>query len=312
MEIVNKSKNAKTCCLAVIVLVSVFLFSTTAFGAGKTIGVIMTGDIPYYQAIHKAFTDKMSGKSDVEIIVQTPAPEPMAWANSAKKLVTIGSDLIVTYGAPATLSTMKATSSIPILFAGVYDPKAMNIAGKNATGVSSKVSLESAISHLKQVSNVKNLGVIFNKTEKDTILQVKEVKRLSARMGFKMVLLDAKKKGYAAKASGVDAMLLTTSCGAMCSVGDIISAARKARVPTAATIGGGEDKGILFTIMANPVEQGSVIADMALDVLGGQNPSGISVKAPSKIDFIVNLKEAAALGINVPGSIVSSATKVIK
>jgi len=312
MEITAKFKKSSLLYLFILVLVSVFCFSTAAFGAGKTIGVIMTGDIPYYQAIHKAFTSSISGKSDVEIIVQTPAPEPMAWANSAKKLVTIGVDLIVTYGAPATLSTMKATSSIPILFAGVYDPQAMDIAGKNATGVSSKVSLESAIDNLKQVSKVKALGVIFNKTEKDTILQVKEVKGLSVKMGFDMVLFDAKKKDYASGVSSVDALLLTTSCGAMCSVDDIISAARDAKVPTAATIGGGEDKGVLFTIMANPNEQGTLIADMALKVLGGQNPSDISVKKPSKIDLIVNLKEAASLGITVPDGIVGSATKVIR
>jgi putative ABC transport system substrate-binding protein len=297
--------------LAVLAGAALLLFSPVS-AAGQMVGVIMTGDIPYYQDIHAAFTKAMGRKPGLEIIVQTPAPEPMAWANSAKKLVTIGSDIIVTYGAPATLTTMKATSSIPILFAGVYDPGAMNIAGKNATGISSKISMESVVKTLKRVADVNKLGVIFNKTEKDTILQVKELKKLEGRMGFKMVLLDARAKKYAAKVAGVDALLLTTSCGAMCSVKDIISAARSAKVPTAATIGGGEEKGIIFTTTANPQEQGSVVAKMALQVLGGSNPSGIPIKKPRKIDFIVNMREADEVGIEVPEGIVGSATRVIR
>jgi putative ABC transport system substrate-binding protein len=280
--------------------------------AEKTVGVIMTGDIVYYQQIHEELERSLSGLGDVKLVVQRPTPEPMSWTNSARKLVTIGSKVIVAYGAPATLTAMKETSSIPIIFAGVYDPEAMRITGKNATGISSKVSISGALEALKAVSPMKSLGVIFNKAEKDTILQVREVKLLEKKMGFKTVLFDAKKKDFAGKVGGVDAILLTTSCAAQCSVVDIIGAAKKGKIPTASTIGGGEKLGIIFTYLANPAEQGKTAGGMVREVLGGKDPSGMALKKPGKVDFIVNIKEAGLLGIEVPGSIRAKATEIIE
>lgn len=283
-----------------------------ALSAGKTIGVIMTGDIPYYTEIHSAFSQGISGTAGLNIVVQKPAPEPMSWTNAARKLVAIGSDIIISYGAPATLTAIKETTSIPIIFAGVYDPEAMEIMRSNVTGISSKVSVEEAINQLKAVASVSTLGVIFNRSEKDTILQVREVKVLGGRMGFRTVLFDAGKSDFAQKIKGVDAILLTTSCTAVCNVTQIIRAARAARIPTAATIGGAEGHGIIFTLEADPREQGRAVAAMSKKVLNGAAPSSIPVQQPRKIDNILNLKEASEIGLNIPGSVTGWATKTIK
>jgi hypothetical protein len=71
--------------------------------------------------------------------------------------------------------------------------------------------------------------------------------------------------------------------------------------------GGGEDKGIVLTLSADPAEQGREAADMAARVIKGESPSAISIEK-----LIVNLKEATALGFKVPFDILSSATRVIK
>ena len=284
--------------------------ASEAIAAPKTIGVIMTGDIPFYKSIHQAFTDSMKGKGDVKYVIQSPAPEPMSWTNAARKLVVVGADMIVAYGAPATLTTMKETSSIPILFAGVYDPDAMQIAGKNATGISSKIPMGELLNGLKSIRDFKNLGVVFNKAEKDTILQVKEIKALEGSLGFTMKLFNAGMKDYAKGISGVDAILMTTSCSGMCGINDVISVARVQNLPTAATLSGG--KGMIYTISADPTEQGQALAEMAAKVFGGAAPASIPFRNAGSIQRIVNLKEAAAVGVTVPGSLTGSATEVIK
>jgi putative ABC transport system substrate-binding protein len=234
----------------------------------------------------------------------------MSWTNAARKLVVIGSDMIVAYGAPATLTTMKETSSIPILFAGVYDPEAMRISGKNATGISSKVPMEELLEGLKSIRDFSKLGVVFNKAEKDTILQVKEIKSLEGSMGFKMVLFNAGQKDYAKTISGVDALVMTTSCSGMCGINDVISVARKQNLPTAATLSGG--KGMVYTISADPSEQGKALSNMAAKVFGGAKPASIPFVKASRIQRIVNLKEASEVGVTVPGNLIGSATEVIK
>jgi putative ABC transport system substrate-binding protein len=188
----------------------------------------------------------------------------------------------------------------------------MRITGKNATGISSNVPLEPTIEKLKNMSGVKKLGVVFNKSEKDTILQVREIKKLESRMGLQVVLMDAKQKQYSAGAGGVDAILITTSSLAMKNVSDIAAAARGAKISSAAIIGGGEEKGIIITSAADPKEQGRAIAEMVLKVLGGENAGNIPIKNAKNIILTVNLKEANSIGLNVPDSILGSATRVIR
>ncbi|KPJ99903.1 MAG: hypothetical protein AMK71_08945 [Nitrospira bacterium SG8_35_4] len=61
--------------LIITVALILMVFTQSAFA--KTVGVIMTADIGYYEDIHKAFTDDM-GK-DVEIVLQKPTADPMSW-----------------------------------------------------------------------------------------------------------------------------------------------------------------------------------------------------------------------------------------
>lgn len=284
------------------------VFAQPAFA--KTVGVIMTADIEYYRDIHKAFTDDM-GK-DVEIVLQKPTADPMSWTNAVRKLTGIGVNVIVCYGAPVTLTAMKETSDIPIIFAGVYDPDSMNITGKNATGISSTVPIDKILKLLNEVKKISKLGVIFSKSEKDTIIEVRDLKKSESSIGFQSVLISVSEHVNKDDIKGVDALLVTTCAAGMSDIKVIVEAARRDKIPTAALIGGGEDAGIILTIMADPKEQGSAVAEMVKKVLGGAKPSELKLKQPNKIQTIVNLKEAKALGLNVPAGVSGSADKVIQ
>lgn len=301
------SRALMSVCLAVMLMAGAF--SGTAY-AETIVGVIMTGDVPYYQRIHEAFVKELG--SDAKVVLQKPTPEPMSWVNAARKLVVIGANVIVAYGAPATLTVMKETSDIPILYAGVYDPAAMDISGKNATGISSQIPMDQLIKNMQSVKSFATLGVVFSKVEKDTILQVRELKQLESSMQFKMVLYDSRKQGYAADIADVDAILMTTSCSAVCGTGAVVAYAEQHAIPTGATLGGTEELGILLTMTANPEEQGRTVGSMAKKIIGGQSVSSVPPEAPKTIDFIVNLKQANAMKLTIPDSILAAASRVIK
>ena len=302
--------------LHLLIIAVVWMFSSDAAAAGKMIGVVMTGNIPYYKDIHKAFSDGLAaegiGPGSVEIVLQTPTPEPMSWANSVRKLVAVGAQVIVTYGAPATVTALAETSDVPIIFAGVYDPQSLGILGKNATGVSSTVPVANLVKNLKAISGFSTIGVVYSTSEKDTVLQANDVVRLESTYGYRSTKFNVKKQEDIAKIANVDALLLTTGCAAMHCVTSIISTVRKAKIPTATTIGGGEQSGIILTLSANPQEQGRAAARMVARVLKGEKPSAIAVEPPKKIDLVINLKEASDMGLKVPFDILTSATKVIK
>ena len=275
------------------------------------IGVIMTGNIEYYQKIHDSFFENM-GNHTHKIVVQKPMPDPMSWTNAARKLTAIGSDVIVSYGAPAALMTMKATAEIPIIFAGVFDPGSMSMTGKNATGISSAVSIATVLKHLSAIKKISKLGIILSKSEKDTILQTKQIKKIESTFGFQSVLIAVKNKINTDRIRGVDALLLTTCSTGMMNVRDIVEIARRDKIPTAAFMGGGESEGIILTVQADPKEQGKELAGMVRKILNGADVSDIPLREPKNIEITVNLKEATGLALNIPDDLMNKAATVIE
>lgn len=281
---------------------------TSAFA--KTVGVMMTADIEYYQDIHKAFINNF-GK-DAEIVLQKPMPDPMSWTNAARKLTGIGADVIVSYGAPATLTLLKETSDIPIIFGGVYDPESMSMTGKNATGISSTVPIEKTLRALGGTSKLSKLGIVFSKSEKDSIIEVRDIKKNEGSIGFTSVLFSVTDKVNKEELKGVNALIVTTCSVGMGNIKDIVDAARKEKIPTAALTEGGENSGIVITVSADPEEQGTAISEMVKKILGGAKPSEIPLRQAKKIKMIINSKETKTLGLTVPAGILSSATRVIE
>ncbi len=296
--------------IIIFLLLSITVLKSQA--AEKTVGVLMSSNIPYYRAIHQTFTGELNSKGvKAEVVLQSPASEAMAWVNAARKLGAVGADIIVTYGSPAAQAAISETSNIPVIFAGIYDFGSLGMKGGKVTGITSKVSIAGLLKNLKGINNFSTLGVIYNSSEKDTVKEADEADRLQGQFSFKATKINVKGRGDLSKIKGVDAILIT-SCVAMESVDEIVSIARKQKILTAALIGGGEDKGIVLTLSADPAEQGREAADMTARVIKGESPSAISVEHPKKIQLIVNLKEATALGFKVPFDILSSATRVIK
>jgi putative ABC transport system substrate-binding protein len=307
------SKNTLT---AIVLLLLSMLMPGRAFAAEKMIGVIMTGNAPYYREVHKAFTQTLASEGfapgRVTVVMQSPTPEPMSWRNAARKLIAIGSDIIVSYGAPATLTALGETSDIPVIFAAVFDPVGVGISARNTTGISSQVPVASLIKNLKNISNFSTLGVIYSEDEKDTVVQANEVRQLERTYGFRSVRFNIRRTEDTAKIARVDALFLTTSCSAMYCVNNIVSIARRGRMATASTIGGGENNGLILTMEANPAEQGAEAAQLVARILRGAKPSSLPVVQPKKVDLILNLKEATSLGLKIPFDLLTAATKVIK
>jgi putative ABC transport system substrate-binding protein len=279
------------------------------------IGVILAGDIPFYEAIHQSMlaelAEIMPGEKH-EIIFQNPIPDPMSLTNSARKLNTLGVNIMVTYGLPATLTSMKVITDTPIVFAGVYNPESLSLEGKNATGISSTVDISELVTKLHELSGFKNLGVIFNKSEKDSIMMVQEVKKLEASLGFKTILVNVTTSIDEKMLANADALLLTSCSAGNAVIKELVNIARRNKAPSGSATGCGVQDGIILSLSAPSDEQGKATAGIIKQVLAGSAPSSIPLRKPSTTEFIINQKEAQAMGLTIPRSMLDSATTIIK
>ena len=293
--------------------------AATATAADKTVGVIMSGNMGYYQDVHKAFVGALLKEGfdhrKVDTLLQMPSPDPMSWTNAARKLTVADVNVLVTYGAPAALAAIKETKSIPVVFAGVYDPAAVGVSARNMSGISSKVPMTSLLKYLKKLLPFTKLAIVYNELEPDSVRQAEELVQLESQYGFQTVKMTVKKSEDVRKlvfAGKADAVLISVSAVANEAIDAVIKSAHSAKVPTVSQTGGTAEHGVIMSLAPSATEQGEVAGRIAVRILRGENPSSIPMEVPKLVELILNLKEAGSLGIKVPIDLVTDATKVIK
>ncbi|MBI4792430.1 MAG: hypothetical protein HY789_06865 [Deltaproteobacteria bacterium] len=175
--------------LRIVLAVLFVLAGPAVLYAEKRIGVIMTGDVPYYSTMHEIFVAELNRRSaggeKIEIILQRPFPNPISWSNAARKLIAFDVDLIVTYGSPATQAVIHEKSRIPLVYAGLYEPDRTVLNGKNVTGCGFKVPLSSIIRYFKGFKPINTLGIVCSSVEEDSIRQYETMKELAAQQNIK-------------------------------------------------------------------------------------------------------------------------------
>ncbi len=279
----------------------------------------MSGNIGYYQEVHRAFANGLIkegyDRRKVDTLLQMPAPDPLSWTNAIRKLVVADVNVLVTYGGAASLIAIKETKSVPIVYAGVYDPLATGVNAKNATGISSKVPLTSLLKYAKKLTPFTKVAVVYNELEQDSVKQVEELVALEGQYGFQTVKMavkrvdDARALTFSGKA---DVVLISVSATANEALPEIVRSAHGAKIPTLSQLGGAAEKGVVLTLSASATEQGEAAAKIAARLLNGENPTGITMEVPKLIELVLNLKEAGNLGLKPPMDLISDATRVIK
>ncbi len=286
--------------------------------AQKRIGVIMSGDIPYYGAIHDTFVSELNrrlgGTENVEIVLQRPFPNPISWSNAARKLIAFDVDIIVTYGTPATEAVIHEKSNIPLVFAGNYDPDDMMVKTKNVTGCGFKVPLSSFLRYFKRLKAINSLGIVFNGLEANSLQQYKTMALLADQQNITTEKIDIRSQADLEKLEAVksDGVFLTGSALVHLWLEDIILALEKQKIPVADIFPDENESGVLMTLYQPSNSQGEMAAEMAWKILHGAKPADMSVTVFRETELVFNLIEARHLDIEFPIQLLIEATKVIE
>ena len=311
-----------------LLLLLLMVAAVPSHAARKLVAAVLTSDLPRYREAHKAFTRALAQKgydqSNIEIITQSPNPDPISWANTIRKFNAIGADIIITYGAPVTLAAMREADNTPIVFVDVYGPvetgitRSMSLPGGNVTGISSKVPMVTLIKTAQEVKPIRNLGVLYNSREIGSVVQLKEIKRVAAQMGFAVVEMNVSSTTMLDNALGsllsshVDWVYLSESTPVNRSFEKIVRRANEYKIPIMSHIPDAAEKGALIALEINSLEQGQLAGDYAVKILAGKKPAHMPISTPKKIDLIVNLKVARSLDLHVPIQVLNVTTRVLK
>ncbi len=295
---------------------------------GKFVAVIITGNLPRYQQAHQAFLDVLEAagwtEDRITVYVQLPNPDPLSWANSIRKAVGIDADLIVTYGAPASLAARKEARNLPLLFAEVYDPvglglaKYLNPPGTAIGGASNKTPIETLLRTFEEIYPGKTLGALYSEADAGSVLQVADLEKAAGHFGIKVLKFNVSSpRDVSAACSELvarsDSLFVADSTVLQLQAGEIVAAAARRRIPIISQIPGLGDRGGLVTLEADPREQGELVGAQALQVLNGDHRDmALPVRTPKKVELVINLRVAKEMNLTVPFQTLSMATRVIR
>lgn len=236
----------------------------------------------------------------------------------AQKIAADTNDLVLAIATPSAQSVVQALSKAqkdtPILFAAVTDPIDAKIVtdlekpGGNVSGVSD--TNPEAINRLMQFiatqfPNVKKLGIVINEGEPNAVIMAGIAQKELDKHGIELVkaaITNTSEVKQAAEslAGRVDAFYITLDNTVVSAVDTIIQTANDKKIPFFSSDRDTVEKGAFATVGFKYFDHGYQVGQMAVDILkNGKKPADMKVTMQEKLDLILNLKAAAAQGIEV-------------
>lgn len=308
--------------LLVPVALAGFLAAASPAAAGSTVGLVLPKDCLWGDDAPQKFLEALAREGvkpeDVTLQMQRPAPDRVSRLNSIRKLIAYDANVLVVWGGTGVKEASQEASRTPIVFAGVYDPVKegvvadLNTPGRNVTGVSAQTSLSFLLDAVSESGGAGPLGVIYYSENLDSTAQVDALKVQAPKKGFSPVIpADTKTSGVAEiQAAFEPAKFVYLASG--CILKDQAVDYAKLGKPIVTQAPGLRGNGIVFALAPDPDEMLNETARLTARLLKGEKAGQTPISSVKKIEFVIDLAEAQRLGVKVPFSVLSRATRVIK
>jgi putative tryptophan/tyrosine transport system substrate-binding protein len=229
----------------------------------------------------------------------------------------------------SVLAAKAATQTIPIVFAIGTDPVAMGLVaslshpGNNLTGVASQqIALTAKRLELlhELVPTASSIAMLVNPGNPSVVVEAdaKEAQQAARALGVDLLVLKASNSNEidAAFAALVQqqagALLISTDVFYLSRTDQLVALAARYAVPTSYGFLEPEAAGGLMCYGADLAATQHTVGVYTGRILKGEKPADLPVEQVTKLQLVLNMKTARALGLTVPLSLLARADKVIE
>ncbi len=235
--------------------------------------------------------------------------------------------LVATGGDASARAAKDATTTIPVVFNMGGDPvkeglvKSFNRPGGNVTGsvILSEVLEPKRFGLLHEiVPGVTHYGALINPSYPPAADQLRDLESAAPKIGGQLLVARASND---AELDEAFAMLLHERIGALLVTSDpffdtrrsrIIGFAAQNRLPAIYQFREYAIDGGLISYGPSITDAYRQVGTYVARILKGEKPADLPISRTTKFDFVVNLKTAKALGIEIPATLVARADEVIE
>lgn len=233
----------------------------------------------------------------------------------SKQFVNNEVDMIFAISTSSAQSAYNATKEIPIVFTAVTDPVAAGIAnsfessGNNVTGMSDMVSMTEQIALLQEiVPSIRNIGVIYNTSEANSIVQVDELKAAAKESNLEVkeisiTTVNEINQNLSANIKDIDALYVPTDNTVASAYELVGNICLNNNIPMLCAEEEGVSKGGLCSIGIDYYQLGKETAYKAVEIIEGKEPSEIKIEKSSDMNITINSDAAKKINIEIPKEI---------
>jgi putative ABC transport system substrate-binding protein len=249
---------------------------------------------------------------------------PMLAAELAQRPVAV---LFAAQGNVSALAAKRATSTIPIVFMTADDPVAtglvasFNRPGGNLTGVSRLgtmlVGKNVELVH-QLLPSVSNVGLLVNPKRQTAEAQIKNARDAASALGKTIRVLHGSDEGEIEAAfktiasEHIGGLVVPFDPVFNIHRAQIVALAARQAVPTAYSLRESVATGGLMSYGDSAEESYKLGGDLVARILKGAKPADLPVQQTTKLELVLNLKTAKALGLTIPITLLGRADQVIE
>jgi putative ABC transport system substrate-binding protein len=238
-------------------------------------------------------------------------------------------DVLVVGSTPAALAAKRATTSVPIVFASLFDPVGAGVVrslaqpGGNITGAAIGVGgsglggkwielLKEAVPHASQIA------VLWNSANPASAASVREIETAAQSMKVKLDVLDAGNtptldSAFATiDARGAHAIIVTNDPFFTPNRDKLVQFAARKRLPAMYYFKSFADAGGLMAYGASLEDSYRQAAIYVDRILKGAKPADLPIQQPTRFELIINARTARALKLTIPQTLLLRADHIIE
>jgi putative tryptophan/tyrosine transport system substrate-binding protein len=283
---------------------------------------------PYFKALVEGFAalGYVDGQT-VTLHHRFPNETPELFQRMAADLIASKVDVMVSVGNVASPYAKNATDTIPVVFILVPDPIGSKLVDSlarpsgNVTGLTNFVSdvVGRRLQLLKElIPELSRVGQLVNPNTAAVRLNIELTRNAAAQLGFAVQLFEASsveeldRAFDAMTAAGMQAVTVNPEGLAFQARELIAKLALTRRLALCAYSRETFEPGAFMSYGTDHVaicRRAAVYVDR---ILKGTKPSDLPVEGPTKFEFLINLKTARAIGLEIPPMLLARADEVIE
>jgi putative ABC transport system substrate-binding protein len=238
-------------------------------------------------------------------------------------------DVLVVGSTPAARAAKKETTTVPIVFASLFDPVGAGIVaslarpGGNITGAAIGVGGSGFagkwVELLKEaVPDLSYVAVLANSANPANAASLRDIEAAARPLKVKLNVLDVRSTTHLDRAlvtistSGAQALIVTNDPFFTPNRTKLVQFAASNRLPAVYFFKVFADSGGLMVYGASLEDSYRAAATYVDKIFKGAKPADLPVEQPTRFELVINLKAAKALGLTIPQTLLLRADRIIE